>query len=45
VFTVEAVCVQPLVVPPSAAVAEEAGPDSLSPTPLRSLKLPAAEPR
>jgi hypothetical protein len=45
VFTVEAVCVQPDVVPPRAAVAEDAGPDSESLTVLRSLKLPAAAPR
>jgi hypothetical protein len=44
-LTVEAVCVQPLVVPPRAAVVEDAGPDSPSVTVLRSLKLPAAEPR
>ena len=45
VETVDAVCDQPLVVPPSAAVALEAGADSASDTAFVSLKLPAAEPR
>ena len=43
--TVDGVCDQPAVVPPSAAVALEAGPDSASETAFVSLKLPAAEPR
>src|SRR5512133_1347703 len=45
VETVDGVCDQPLVVPPRADVADEAGPDSVSPTALCSLKLPAAAPR
>src|SRR5436309_11287246 len=45
--TVEGVCDQPLVVPPSAAVADEAGPDSPSVTAFVSLNEPppVTEPR
>ena len=43
--TVDDVCDQPLVVPPSAAVVEEAGPDSASLTVFVSLNEPAAAPR
>src|SRR5262249_59786944 len=43
--TVDGVCDQPLIVPPRAAVALDAGPDSASVTALVSLKLPVAEPR
>ena len=45
VETVDGVCDQPPVVPPSAAEADEAGPDSPSVTPFVSLNEPAAEPR
>ena len=43
--TIEVVCDQPPLEPPSAAVAEEPGPDSLSVTALVSLNEPAAVPR
>ena len=45
VETVDGVCDQPPVVPPSAAEADEAGPDSPSVTPFVSLNEPATEPR
>ena len=45
VDTVDGVCDQPLVVPPSAAVADEPGPDSPSLTAFVSVKEPATEPR
>jgi hypothetical protein len=45
VETVDGVCDQPPVVPPSAAEADEAGPDSASVTVFVSLNEPAAEPR
>src|SRR5919198_193275 len=40
VETVDAVCVQPVVVPPSAAVADDAGPESESATAFVILKEP-----
>src|SRR5947208_9757945 len=42
--TVDVVCDHPVVVPPSAAVADEAGPDSASLTVVISLNEPAAAP-
>ena len=45
VETVEGVCDQPVAVPPSAAVALDAGPDSPSATAFVIFKLPAAVPR
>jgi hypothetical protein len=45
VETVDGVCVQPDVVPPSAAVEEEAGPEIASLTAFVSLNEPAATPR
>ena len=43
--TVDGVCVQPVVVPPSAAVALLAGPEPESATALVRRRLPAAVPR
>ena len=45
VDTVDGVCVQPDVLPPSAAVVLLAGPDPASATALVSRRLPAAVPR
>ena len=43
--TVDAECDHPVLVPPSAPVADDAGPDSPSVTAFVSLNEPAAEPR